>query len=451
MFNLNKITPLFNASNLFRLAGLVTTAGSAYGTYQGIESEFGNTMAVIGSAVLAAVTYGSVNTAFNHTGWLKRTSAGVIAAACIAVSGTTIYLHATNTIQLVDQQSSQAAEQIVSADNEKRDADLLEQRTALHHSNTADRAAANERKNGLKTQIAEIVALNVIDGDQIAGFQKLVDMGNRPTTNNANIRETKKSISGRSYSIDKLNKQIAQIDTDLNKVIQHRESQITSINNRLSISTTPEQNNNKTEATPMPKNENNNGTIVRSFLYDTMTVICLLLASWYREPPNKTPADNVLVGSELIDDEDVANFDDATLLAPEMSDDDAAVFNTAQRNDDATLVQRSCNVATKHLQRVDTKSEPEKEDISPALISRAELKRQLKLQDIEGNHNDAISCSMIVKLCSEINSSTTASKFLKECAEEGILQGKLNGKSGVIYIYPTSVIGQISLLQGGLA
>ena len=450
MLNLNKITPLFNATNLFRFAGLVTTAGSAYGTYQGIQSELGTTLALVGSTVLAAVTYGSVNAAFNHSGWLKRTSAGVIAAACIAVSGTTIYLHATNTIQLVSQQSSQAEQQVVSADNAKRDADLLEQRTALHHSNTADRAAANERKEGLKTQLAEIIALNVIDEKQIAGFQKLVNSGTRPKTNNANIRETKKSISGRSYSIDKLNKQIAQIDTDLNKAIQHRESQITSINNRLSISTTPEQNNNKTEATPTAENKNNIGTIVRSFLYDAMTVICLLLASWYCKPQNTDVAD-LNIGSELIDDEDAANFDDATLLAPVMSDDDAAVFNTTQRNVDATLVQRSCNVATKQVQRMDTKSEPEKEDISPTLISRAELKSQLENRTIVPNGKGAISAAMIIKLCSEISNPRQAKKFFEECTQEYLLQGKENGKSGVVYVYPASVKGQLSIVSGGLA
>ena len=452
---LNKIKTiaptLFTASNLYRAAGLITTAGSALGTYHGIQSELGTEMAAIGSAVLAVVTYGSINTAFNHQGGIKRTFAGVVAAACIAVSGMTIYLHATNTIQLASEQSNQAASKVVNAETEKRNADLIAQRTALHHSNSADRTAADERKNGLKTQLAEIIALNVIDEKQIAGFQKLVNSGTRPKANNANIRETKKSITSRSYKIDKLNKQIADIDTELGKVIQHRETQITGINTRLTPSTTPEQNNNEMEVSPKPNNKNNIGTIVRSFLYDTMTVICLLLASWYSLTPNKKPTDKSVVGGEYLDHDDVDNFDNSVLSSPVMSHDDAAVFNTTTHDVTATLLQRSDNVAVTELQRMDTKSEPEEEAISPALISRDELKRQLKLQDIEANNNGAISCPMIIKLCSEINSSTTASKLLKECADEGILQGRLNGKSGVIYIYPTVVKGQISLLQGGLA
>ena len=444
LITLKKITTASNA--VYALAAF-TTGVSMWRTYVGIELKFDVVSAIVGSLVIGVVLYAALHTLFNHRHTGVKAGALILFVTFFIASGETIRIGAeykanqeANSASALLRNDNLEVLKLSAAKDEAFKSGLRSQIASLEAANAADRAEANQLKDDIRRQISELVKANASDKVQVERYQALVKRHNQPKTNSANARNAIAEIDKRLVKIDRLTARIEKAGHPFDKKIQVRDTQMNGLRNKLNSQS------HTTESSALVTNEplaTDLSNRFHSYLYDLSTAVLMLFACWYRE---EEPSEVVEVACEL--DED---FDNTVLMSPVMSDDDTAVFNTAQHHVDASLVQRTCSVATEQVQRTDTKSEPKKEATSPVLISKSELKSQLENRAIKPNDKGAISAPLVISLCSEINNPRQAKKFFEECTKEYLLQGKENGKSGVIYIYPASVKGQISLLQGGLA
>jgi len=416
----------------FYSLGALTTAGSIVGSFRGIESELGTSLALIGSVALGVATYSALNVMFNHTGVTKRCTAALLSICFIGISGETILLDAMNkqASNLQNQVSTQVADakvarqQLIDTDTQMK-TDLREQLAALDTANLNARADADKRQADLRTQVAEIQRLNRIDHRRIAGFQKEVTRGYKPTTNRANIRAARKAIHQRNRQISNLNTQIETIGNALTDQTQHREVQATGIRKRL---TTPLE----LPAVPAPQAQAAQqvtplGTRIRAYLYDVMTVIFMLLTSWYRptlSAKTQTASANVLetspnTGNTSLDTDNTSPIQDSGI-------------------DQYSLDYRSS------IDQPDIPVEP-----SPKALDKSEIIEQLGRFQITPNSYGRITPKVIATLAGW--GEGKAKKFMREeCVPNGVLDEQEDGR-GIFFVYPSVVTRQLSLVQGGCA
>ena len=439
--------PTLSPLHAFYALGACTTAGSILGSFRGIESELGTSMAAIGSISLGVVTYSALNVLFNHAGMAKRIGAVVLSVSCVVVSGETILLDAMNKAQLANQATltQQAAQEAANmqqslANTEQLKSDLRSQLAQLTDATAVDRNAAATQQADLRTQIAEIRRLNAIDEARIAGFQKEVDRKYKPQTNRANIRNARKDIDARLTKIAGLNDQVLKIGDDLKQTTERRETQAAAISKRLTAQPATTQATAETSERPasvaVPI-----GTRVRSYLYDMMTAIFLLLVAWYRPesadmPDHQTKqattepvADDTTGGAQRIEIQDDLFADSAI----------AASDNTAQCDVTSRSVDQS-NV----LHQEQTHEQEGAEQVQP-LHDDETLLTLLKNRQVAPNAQGKITPAMIMAMSDSKRSVRAAKTFLESAESAGFVDKIKDGKRGFSFAYPSVLTRQSAL------
>ena len=418
----------------FYSLGALTTVGSIVGSFRGLESELGTSLALIGSTGLGVITYASLNVMFNRSGTVKRCAAALLSAACICVSGETILLDVINKSAASQQTqvSSEALEakasrqQLIEVDKQMK-TDLRGQLAALEDANQIDRTDAAKRQADIRTEISEIQRLNLIDVSRITGFQKDVNRGQKPKTNRANIRAARKAIDQRNVKLSTLNAQIETISNALTAKISHRETQASGIHKRLTTQLELPAIPSALSTSSSTQQAASLGTRIRSYLYDLMTVIFMLLTAWYRpEVPKKD-------SGALADIVDTSS--DFTNLLPDSGD----ILPTQNSDIDHKQPLHRANI-----------NQPEKEEENqPEPISKDEIIEQLRRFQITPNIYGRITPEAIATLAGW--GKGKAKKFmLEECVSEGVLDDQEDGR-GMFFVYPSVVTRQLSLVQGGIS
>lgn len=431
----NRKTP--TAQLVFYTLGAATTAGSMLGSFRGIESELGASLAVIGSIALGVTTYSALNVVFNHTGITKRCAAGVLSLACITVSGETILLDAINKQNQhhqIQRQKQQQQAQKTRTTEQANEVQLLQslrdQVQALRLANQTDREAATQRQTDLRHQSDEIRRLNRVDESRIAGFQKNVNRQYKPKTNRANIRQARKDINARVAQLDQLNQKMADISTTLHQATHHRDTQIAAITERLTRRPAITQQHPSTAPAIMTAVTAPLGTRVRAYLYDLMTSIFLLLVAWYqpmRKAANPAPAASTM-HPEAPHNE--VQLDAFPVISTDMS---------AQCTDSDSRVgeHNALSPQTKGEQAVSKELAPVYDD--------ATLLNMLQNRQIEPNDQGKITASMVIRLSVRMNSPRTAKAFLEDAASAGVLDKVQDGNRGMTFVYPSVITRQTSL------
>lgn len=455
-----KLPKLSPAQYTFYGLGVATTAGSILGTYRGIESELGTSLAIVGSAALGVMTYAALNVLFNHKGTAKRVGAAILSVSCVIVSGETILLGAINKMQrdntaaltLSAQQAATEKDQALLDDNQIK-SDLRLQLKTLSKANAQDRSNAETQQGDIRSQIAEIRRLNSIDETRIAGFQKNVDRRYKPSGNRANIRAARKEIDARLKNIDQLNRKITDIGNALLANTQHREAQSAAINERLTTQSVTVISA-ASIAAPVALKKISIGTRVRCYLNDLMTVVFLLLVSWYRpESATETSNDSTHLLNDTPDDtNNLSNdskiteeqFDAFADLLPDSAD-TSLTTPTLDADQSALSTGLSCNVGERSMQHRKTKGEHDgSEEIQP-LHDDATIIAMLEKRQITPNLQGKITPSMIQKISARMNSPRTAKSFLENAVNMGIVDSIQDGKRGFSFAYPSVVTRQSPL------
>ena len=420
--------------SIFYALGAATTTGSVIGSFRGLDSELGTSLALIGSIGLGVITYASLNVMFNRTGNAKRAAAALLSAACIFVSGETILLDVMNKSAASQQThvSSTALEakaerqQLIEVDKQMK-TDLRGQLAALDDANQTDRAEAAKRQADIRTEISEIQRLNQIDVSRIAGFQKDVNRGQRPKTNRANIRGARKTIDQRNLKLSTLNAQIKTISNAFTAKITHRETQASGIHKRLTTQLELPAIPSALSASSSTQQAASLGTRIRSYLYDLMTLVLLLLTAWYRP--------------------EVSKKDSAALAG--VVDTSSDLSSLLPTSGDTLLIQDSDIDQEPPLYRSNIDQPEKAEENQPEPISKDEIIDQLRRFQITPNTDGRITPKIIATLGGW--GEGKAKKFMLEaCVPEGVLDNQKDGR-GMFFVYPSVVTRQLSLVQGGYA
>lgn len=234
---------------IFYPAGLATSVASAWGTAEYLMHETGGDALLAGSAAVAlgAVIYFSWDVVFNHTG-KRRLAALLIAVTCTAASVTTIYQNNW----LPEQQRQQAEQQ-----------QQVEQEATRQ---AAAKATLEQQQADTRAAIADLKAMQATDQAAITDRLALVEKGIRPNANNAAIATARETMTTRSQRITELQDRLAALTT-----------QILTVTQQANPAHAPQETGspNAADAVDLPR-------LARAALYDTMTILFMLLGSWYR-------------------------------------------------------------------------------------------------------------------------------------------------------------------------
>ncbi len=229
----------------FYLTGLATSVASAVGTGQYLMHETGGDYLLSGSAAaaLGLAIYASWDVLFNHRGW-KRVAALAIALSCSGVSIATIYQNNW----LPEQQRQQQAQQ---QQADKTRADQAEAKATI-----------KQQQADIRGALGDLNRLQETDRAMIADRVAMVEKGIRPNANNAAINKARDAMNTRRQRITEL------------------QNQLSGLTGQLLAMTTPV----AAEADNQPAVQDavNIPRLARASLYDVMTLLFLLLGSWYR-------------------------------------------------------------------------------------------------------------------------------------------------------------------------
>jgi hypothetical protein len=240
---LKRLKHLNPISHSLHLAGVGTTVASVMGSYQYLLVETQDQMmSAAFAAGLAICIYSGWEFAFNASRPSRRLIAAAIALSAAGISGYTVYQHN----QYVAQQAADAAYQA--------------QQTQADNANNAQRQTLVEQKTALQNTIDDLRKQNLNDQRQMDNID-----GKNKEWQAAQIR---KLITERNAKIDAYNQQQNALITQINKLSEPIKIQTKPIGFNLA-------------------------SLIRAGMFEIMTVLCLLFASWTRQEKQSSEAQQV--------------------------------------------------------------------------------------------------------------------------------------------------------------
>ena len=240
---LKRLKHLNPISHSLHLAGVGTTVASVMGSYQYVLVETQDQMmSAAFAAGLAICIYSGWEFAFNASRLSRRLIAAAIALSAAGISGYTVYQHN----QYVAQQAADAAYQA--------------QQTKADSANNAQRQTLLEQKTALQNTIDDLRRQTAADQKQMETLD-----GKNKEWQAAQIR---KLITERNAKIDAYNQQQNALITQINKLSEPIKIQTKPLGFNLA-------------------------SLIRAGMFEIMTVLCLLFASWTRQEKQSSEAQQV--------------------------------------------------------------------------------------------------------------------------------------------------------------
>ncbi len=231
---------------IFYTAGLVTSVASAFGTGNYLMHETGGDVLLAGSAAtaLGAAIYFGWDVVFNHKG-VRRLPALAMAITLSAVSTWTIYQNNW----LPEQQRQQQIQQQKADENKAGQAEA--------------KATIKQQQADIRAALGDLNRLQDTDRAMIAGRVAMVKKGIRPNANNAAISKAREAMDTRRQRITELQNQLSGLTEQL------------LVMTTLAVAEVNSQSIVQSDTVNIPR-------LARASLYDVMTMLFLLLGSWYR-------------------------------------------------------------------------------------------------------------------------------------------------------------------------
>lgn len=419
-------------SHGFQVAAAITTASSMEGTYHGIAPLMSSSQAALCAASLGIVSFATMNYAWNHKGFARRSGAALIAAAALSTSIWTIDLAAQDNLRATAQASNSAnqstlhAEQITldNKDN-KIKAELKVQLDRFAEADKADRADAALLRTDVRQQVRELQKANAADQAQIAAYQALIKKHQRPKTNGANVRATQRKVDKRITQIGVLNGEIKSLSDDLDQKLATRAIKASKLSEKLS---TPAPIAATKTAIASSENPQQRNTIIHSSIRDLCSFFFLLLSALYRkETPVEDDEVTPDISSETLDTSPVSTLENERLVE--------AYPTVDHFLPDTSLIFNQPETA---------------EEIKPVTLNKVETLEQLRNHQIAANSQGRITNTLIREVTGWGYSK--ANTFLKnDCTEAGVLDAHEDG-SGSYFTYPqakAAPVAMLSVVNGG--
>ena len=230
---LKRIKRLNPVSHSLHLVGVGTTLASVAGSYQYLLVEtHDQMMSAAFAAGLAVCIYAGWEFAFNSKILHRRLLAATLAAAAASISGYTVYQHN----QHIAQQAADAA--------------LQTQLAQAANASQQQRKTLQTQADALQTTIDDLRRQSATDQKQMDNLD-----GKNKEWQSSVIR---KSIAERNNKIDNYTQQKADLIKQINQLTESK----------------------KAEGKPVGFNP---ASLIRASMFEGMTVLCLLFASWTRQ------------------------------------------------------------------------------------------------------------------------------------------------------------------------
>ena len=230
---LQRIKRLNPVSHSLHLVGVGTTLASVAGSYQYLLVEtHDQMMSAAFAAGLAVCIYAGWEFAFNSKILHRRLLAATLAAAAASISGYTVYQHN----QHIAQQAADAA--------------LQTQLAQAANASQQQRKTLQTQADALQTTIDDLRRQSATDQKQMDNLD-----GKNKEWQSSVIR---KSIAERNNKIDNYTQQKADLIKQINQLTESK----------------------KAEGKPVGFNP---ASLIRASMFEGMTVLCLLFASWTRQ------------------------------------------------------------------------------------------------------------------------------------------------------------------------